>query len=176
MKFSINPNLEAVTVAIFYDPRRTYPDGKGGSYQHRFYVYAPRSPDEQEIPSYEFTRRYPYLAFLDDHDWLLVDCPEDAPLDDWDNYFIVCNADCAFPPRYIVNAQNEQDAMEIFCDGTHMCVVEEPDLKDYADRLDDLHLDNHGRYNDTDQLHIQPVEIALITTLIPNPTPTKNLS
>lgn len=76
-------------------------------------------------------------------------------------YAYVCiNADCAFPPSYVVFADSWSDAFEFFLANTDSCLVEEPDLKDYdAERL--TH-DDKGRPMDTESLQIIKLKPVMI--------------
>jgi hypothetical protein len=64
--------------------------------------------------------------------------------------YLFINADCAFPPHYVVFADSEDDALGIFLSETDTCLVEEPDLSDYEE--DDLDYDDNGRPMDTSSL------------------------
>jgi hypothetical protein len=76
-------------------------------------------------------------------------------------YAYVCiNADCAFPPSYIVFADNESDALGWFLSETNACLVEEPDLKDYDQ--ESLSYDDNGRPMDTESLHIIQLKPIMI--------------
>lgn len=73
--------------------------------------------------------------------------------------YLFVNADCAFPPHYIVFADSESDALEIFLENTNACLVEDPDLADYDDE-NSLDYDCNGRPMDIQSLHyneLQPV-------------------
>lgn len=70
-------------------------------------------------------------------------------------FFLMFNADCAFPPTYIVAADSEQEAWDIFLDDCDLCKVEEPDLADYGDPESDdcrLEYNSDGVPQDTEQL------------------------
>jgi hypothetical protein len=124
-----------------------------------YYVYFP----EYNGATHELTRLYPFLSWLDNHNYELVSKPEDMDLDDWDYFWIVCSADCAFPPKYIVNAEHDGDALEYFCDGTPITVVEKPDIDDYTDA--ELHIDNNGRKHDTSSIHMMRAEVSAIYSI-----------
>lgn len=66
--------------------------------------------------------------------------------------YLFINADCAFPPHYIVFADSEDDALGFFLSETDACLVEEPDLSDYEE--DNLDYDDNGRPMDTSSLHV----------------------
>lgn len=76
-------------------------------------------------------------------------------------YAYVCiNADCAFPPSYIVFQDSLNDALESFLANTDACLVEEPDLKDYD--AENLSYDYNGRPMDTESLHIIQLKPVMI--------------
>jgi hypothetical protein len=76
-------------------------------------------------------------------------------------YAYVCiNADCAFPPSYIVFQDSWNDALESFLANTDACLVEEPDLKDYD--AESLSYDYNGRPMDTESLHIIQLKPVMI--------------
>lgn len=75
--------------------------------------------------------------------------------------YLCVNADCAFPPHYLVAADSLDDAYGIFLSETDSCLVEDPDLKDYDE--DSLSYDDTGRPMDTESLHITELKIMLIT-------------
>lgn len=75
--------------------------------------------------------------------------------------FLFVNADCAFPPHYLVASDTEDEALDTFLSNTDSCLVEEPDLQDYSE--DSLSYDDKGRPMDTSQLQMVELKIMLIT-------------
>lgn len=66
--------------------------------------------------------------------------------------YLFVNADCAFPPHYVVFGDNEDEALGWFLSETDACLIEEPDLSDYDQ--DNIHYDDNGRPMDTSSLHV----------------------
>lgn len=64
--------------------------------------------------------------------------------------YLFVNADCAFPPHYVVFADSEDEALGWFLSETDACLIEEPDLSDYDQ--DNLSYDDNGRPMDTESL------------------------
>ena len=84
---------------------------------------------------------------------------EGLNLDGWEpKFFLVCNVDCYDPPKWIVRADNESDAEQRFITETDMCLISEPDLKDYKEDM--LNWDDNGRPMDCDNVHISEVKIT----------------
>jgi hypothetical protein len=75
--------------------------------------------------------------------------------------YLCVNADCAFPPHYLVTADSMEEAYSEFLNETDSCLIEEPDLKDYDE--DSLTYDDTGRPMDTDSLHVSELSIMLIS-------------
>ena len=72
--------------------------------------------------------------------------------------YLFVNADCAFPPRYVVFADNEEDALGWFLTETDSCLIEEPNLSDYDEET--VYRDDNGRPMDIESLHryiLEPV-------------------
>jgi hypothetical protein len=75
--------------------------------------------------------------------------------------FLCVNADCAFPPHYIVAQDSMEGAYDDFLTETDSCLIEESDLKDYDE--DSLRYDDNGRPMDTESLHVTELSIMLIS-------------
>ena len=75
--------------------------------------------------------------------------------------YLCVNADCAFPPHYLVAADDFRDAFDMFITETDSCLIDEPDLKDYDE--DSLQYDDNGRPMDTESLHVTELSIMLIS-------------
>jgi hypothetical protein len=75
--------------------------------------------------------------------------------------YLCVNADCAFPPHYLVAADSIEEAHDEFLTETDSCLIEESDLKDYDQ--DSLRYDDNGRPMDTDSLQIRQLSIILIS-------------
>jgi hypothetical protein len=70
-------------------------------------------------------------------------------------FFLAVNADCAWPPHYLVCCDSESDVEDIFIDECDACLVEEPDLADYKPLLSEdciLKWDSNGKPHDTESL------------------------
>jgi len=68
------------------------------------------------------------------------------------NFYLCFNADCAFPPMYLVPADSFEDAYEKFLEETDACLVKESEIADYDE--DDLQFDCNGRPMDTSALQV----------------------
>jgi len=75
--------------------------------------------------------------------------------------YLCVNADCAFPPHYLVTADSMEEAYSEFLNETDSCLIQEPDLKDYDE--DSLTYDDTGRPMDTESLHVTELSIMLIS-------------
>lgn len=127
-----------------------------------FYIYAPNLEH-----SYQLTKMYPCLSWIDKHNYDFVDIPTDVELDNWDHVFLCANADCAFPPKYLVSALDESDALTEVISWTNACLISEPDTEDYqqadGEGKEDVTWDDNGRPNDVSQLII--VKLFPVLTL-----------
>lgn len=77
-------------------------------------------------------------------------------------FFLMFNAACAFPPTYIVAADNEQEAWDIFLDDCDACKVGKLDLADYSDPESGdcrLEYNSDGVPQDTEQLTQYPATL-----------------
>lgn len=75
--------------------------------------------------------------------------------------YLCVNADCAFPPHYLVAEDSMEEAYDKFLTETNSCLIEEPDLKDYDE--DSLRYDDNGRPMDTESLRVTELSIMLIS-------------
>lgn len=75
--------------------------------------------------------------------------------------YLCVNADCAFPPHYLVAEDSIEEAYDKFLTETNSCLIEEPDLKDYDE--DSLRYDDNGRPMDTESLRVTELSIMLIS-------------
>jgi hypothetical protein len=114
----------------------------------------------EHVPTHILTEHYPKLSWLDKEKYdtitgLLGD------MDNAEHFYLVFNADCAFPPTYIVCADSSNDALDIFIDETDSCKINETDIVDYKD--DDMVHNSDGDYQDISQVQI--IEVKLHTLL-----------
>lgn len=79
---------------------------------------------------------------------------------EWEQYYYVCCEDCAFPPVYIIQAINADDAQDHFLNDTDICKVEEPGLADYDE--ESLTYNDSGVPQDIELLAIRPIELVCV--------------
>jgi len=132
-----------------------------------FYVYSPNLDH-----SFQLTNKYPCLKWIDHHSYDFVDIPTDIDLEDWDHIYMCANCDCAFPPKYLVSAQNESDAISEFISTTNACLITETDAADYKDAdgewKEEVDWDDNGRPNDTSQIIVVKLfPILTLSNLVP---------
>lgn len=78
----------------------------------------------------------------------------------WEQFYYVCNEDCAFPPVYIIQAINDDDVLDHFLNDTDICKVELPDLADYDEGS--LTYNDSGVPQDTEALAIRPIKLVCV--------------
>ena len=74
--------------------------------------------------------------------------------------YLLVNADCAFPPPYVVFADSKDDALGIFLSETDACLIEEPDLSDYDE--DTVYRDDNGRPMDIESLQYYKLKPVML--------------
>jgi hypothetical protein len=108
--------------------------------------------DEPTIKDYIKDKQYVHIPMS----FVVNDCG------DMEEYaYLFVNCDCAFPPHYIVFADNSEDAYAGFLSNTDSCLIEEPDLKDYDEET--ITYDDNGRPMDTQSLQyyrLQPIMLV----------------
>lgn len=119
-----------------------------------YYILAPNI-DKWSLPN----QCPPLKTFCEAEHSVVYPNPENNNLDDWDNFYVVYIADCAFPPMLLINAHDEPDAIDIFADDCEIiCKISEEDLKDYGDQY---HLNSRGNPCDLEQIHIEQVQLVM---------------
>lgn len=111
-----------------------------------------------KIPTYKLTEQ-PGLEWLNDKRYQTA---KGIRLGDWEQFFLVCNADCFDPPKYITSAQHEGDALEQIKTETDVFLIEQPDLADYNE--DSLDYDDNGRPMDCEQAYLEECVLVLVIT------------
>ena len=138
--------------------------------RRHFYVYAPNVEN-----SFEF-HKIMGLEWLTKESFERVYLPDDGDLQYWDNLYLCMSCDCFDPPKYLISAQHESEALECFINETEICRVSEPDLKDYRtgvdgqgnDIFDDqITWDDSGNPNDTSQTRVVKVYPFLCLNPLP---------
>ena len=128
--------------------------------RRHFYVYAPNVEH-----SFEF-HKIMGLEWLTKESFERVYVPDDVDLQDWDNFYLCMSCACFDPPKYVLTAQNECDALEGFIEETEICKVNEVDLEDYVTGTDDngnklyenITYNDSGEPNDTSQVSILKIK------------------
>lgn len=100
--------------------------------------------DDPIIKDFIKDKRYVHIPMT----FVVNDC------ESMEHAYLFINADCAFPPHYVVFADNEDDALNIFLSETDVCLIEEPDLSDYDEEIVQgiVHRDDNGRPMDAESL------------------------
>lgn len=88
--------------------------------------------------------------------------------EDNDKFWMIFNADCMFPPHYMVRATDESEATEVFLDKTDICTISEEDLPDYVhpdgEEVSGLFHADCGKNCDISQLQVHELELLVVIT------------
>lgn len=106
--------------------------------------------DDPIIKDFIKDKRYVHIPMA----FVVNDC------ESMDHAYLFANADCAFPPHYVVFADREEEALGWFLTETDSCLIEEPDLSDYDE--DTVHRDDNGRPMDIESLQYYKLKPVML--------------
>ena len=102
---------------------------------------------------------FPPLAWLSKYKHELV--PMIGEMESSTHTYLMYCSDCYTPPMYIVFADSEEEAIDVFIDETDICKIpaDKPNV-DYKN--DDVVLNGNGEFHDISELIYEPVELVAL--------------